>query len=76
MTARRTSLPAKIDQHYVRTLLLPFQDNFTAVWGDVEVPNIEIAREFGQLPLRAGLRVRLPEIFVFDPSPQESESTS
>jgi hypothetical protein len=49
--------PGKVEEHNVGTLLHSFQDNFTAVWGNVEVPNIEIARNVGQLPLSAGLRV-------------------
>jgi len=51
------SLPSKVDEHNVRTFLHPFQDNFTAVWGNVEVPSVEIAWHVGQLPLSAGLRV-------------------
>ena len=37
----------EIEQHHIRMLLLSFEDNFTTVWGDVEVANVEVGRKVG-----------------------------
>jgi hypothetical protein len=37
----------KIQEHHIRTFLYSFEDNFVAVWGDVEVSNVEFWREVG-----------------------------
>ena len=43
----------KIQQHHIRALLRSFEDNFTAVWGDVEVSDVEVGSEVCQLPRSA-----------------------
>ena len=50
----------EIQQHNIRALLHSFEDNFTAVWGDIEVANVEIGSELGQLPLDAGVKFDRP----------------
>jgi hypothetical protein len=37
--------PGKIQQDHVGALLHALKDNFTTVWGEVEVANVEIGRE-------------------------------
>jgi hypothetical protein len=39
--------PGKIQQDHVRALLHALEDNFTPVWGEVEVANVEVGREVG-----------------------------
>jgi hypothetical protein len=46
---------AEIQQYYIGAILHSFEDNLTAVWRDVEVANVEIESEIGQLPLGARL---------------------
>ena len=51
---RRVELwSGEIQEHHVGALLRAFEDDFTAVRGDVEVANVEARREVGQLTLRA-----------------------
>ena len=45
--------PGQIQQYYIRALLHPFENNFTTVRGDVEVADVKVGREVGQLPLVA-----------------------
>ena len=58
--------PGQIQQYYVRALLHSFEDNFTTVRGDVEVANIKVGREIGQLPLGARLEVDEPEVLMLN----------
>ena len=85
-TRNRTRLPhpfdceiglwfREIDQHHLGVFLHSLEDDFAAVWGNVEVTNIEIRREIGQLPLSAGFGVNQPQIFMPNVSLQEYEST-
>ena len=37
--------PGKIQQDHVGALLHALKDNFTTVWGEVEVANVEVGRE-------------------------------
>ena len=39
--------PGEIQQHDLRALLHSFADNFTAVWGDVDVANVKVRSEVG-----------------------------
>ena len=78
---RRTSVVADITfgeiQHdYVGTVLHSLQDNFMAVWRNVEVVDFEVGRQVGQLSLSACLPVDNPEIFVLYFSPQNHEGPS
>ena len=57
-------------------LLHSFEDDFTAVWGNVEGANIEVGREVGQLSLGTRLQVYEPEILVLNLSSQEHERPS
>ena len=68
--------PGQIQQDYVRALLHPFEDDFTTVRGDVEVANVKVGREVGQLPLGARLEVDEPEILMLNVSSQEHERLS
>ena len=54
--------PGKIQQHNIGTLLRSFEDNFTAAWRDVEVANVEVETDIGQLPLGARNQVDDPKI--------------
>jgi hypothetical protein len=68
--------PREIQQHHIRALLHSFEDNFTAVWGDVEVANVEVTSEVSQLSLGARLQVDEPEILMLNLSSQEHECQS
>ena len=35
----------EVQQHHIRTLLYSFEDDFTAIWRDVEVANVEVGSE-------------------------------
>ena len=70
---RVPSPSGEIEQHHIRTLLHSFEDDFAAVRGDVEVANVEVGSEVGQLPLGAVLQVDEPEILVLNLSSQEHE---
>jgi hypothetical protein len=50
----------EIQQHHMRELLRPFEDNFTSVWRDVEVANVEVGSDVGQLALCTRLQVDEP----------------
>ncbi len=50
-------IPGEIQQYYIRVLLHSFEDDFTAVWGNVERANIEVGREVGQLLFGTGFQV-------------------
>ena len=66
----------EIQQHHIGALLHSFEDNFAAVWRDVEVANVEVGSEVGQLPLGARLQVDEPEILMLNLSSQEHECSS
>src|ERR1700733_3532505 len=68
--------PGKIQHDYVGTVLHPLQNNFMAVWRNVEVVDFEVGSQVGQLPLSACLPVDNPEIFVLYFSPQNHEGPS
>ena len=65
----------EIEQNYIGEVLLSFEDNFTAVWGDVEAVNVEVWSEVGQLPFGARLQINEPEILMLNLSSQEYECT-
>jgi len=52
----------EIHQHHIGVFLHSFKDDFTTVWGDIEIANVEVGRKVGQLPLGTRLRVDKPEI--------------
>ena len=66
----------EIQQHHIRTLLGSFEHNFSAIRRNVEVANVEIRSEVGQLPLSTRLQVNPPEILVLNLSSQEYERPS
>ena len=66
----------EIEQDHIRVLLHSFQDNLAAVWRDVEVANVKVGRDVGQLPLGARLQIDEPEILMLNVSSQEHECTS
>src|SRR6202158_2985199 len=66
----------EIELHHIRALLHSFEDNFTAVWGDVEVSNVEVGSEIGQLPLGACVQVDEAEVIVLNLASQEHECPS
>ena len=37
----------KIQQQHIGALLHSFEDNFAAIWGDVEVVNVEVSGQVG-----------------------------
>jgi hypothetical protein len=67
------SWPGEIQKFHIRALLHSFEDDFTAIRCDVEVANVEVRSEVGQLPLGTRLQVDKPEILVFNLSTQEHE---
>jgi len=66
----------KIQQHHFRAFLHSLENNFAAVWRDVEVANVEVQRNAGQLPFGARLQINEPEIFMLNLSSQEHERAS
>ncbi len=47
--------PGKIQQLHIRALLHSLEDNFTPIWRDVEVADVKVSSEVGQLPLGPSL---------------------
>lgn len=47
--------PGEIQQHHIGVLMQSFEDNFTTIWRDIEVANVEVGGEVAQLPLGAHL---------------------
>src|SRR4029077_5007114 len=68
--------PGEIHQHHIRALLHSFEYNFMSVRRDVEVTNVEVRSEVGQLPLGAGLQVHEPKILMLNLSLQKQECPS
>src|SRR6266851_5554980 len=68
--------PGEIQEHHIRKLLHSFEDNFTSVWRDVEVANVEVGSEVGQLVLCTRLQVDQPKILVLNLSSQEHQRSS
>src|SRR6266853_1862743 len=68
--------PGEIQEYHIRELLHSFEDNFTSVWRDVEVANVEVCSEVGQLALLPRLQVDQPEILVLNLSAQEHQRSS
>lgn len=74
--ATRLSLalwPRQIEECDVGEILDSLEDDFVAVWGDVEIANVEVWREVGQLALGARVEVNEPEILVLNFTAQENE---
>src|SRR5436305_439007 len=63
----------KFQEHDIRTLLNAFQYNLTPVRRKIKFPNVEIGREPGQLPLRTGLEINQPEVFVLYLSSEQNQ---
>jgi hypothetical protein len=63
----------KIHQHHIGALLHSFHDNFPAIGGNIEVANVEVRWEAGQLSLSPSLQIDPPEIFVLNFTPQHDE---
>jgi hypothetical protein len=72
-TATKASRSRKIQHHHIGTLLDSFQDDFPAVWGEVEIANIEVGRKIRQLPLGARVQIDEPEILMLYLSPQDQK---
>ena len=68
--------PGEIQHRQIRALPHPFENNFTTIRRDVEVANVEVGSEVGQLPLGARLQVDEPEVFMLYLSSQEHERSS
>src|ERR1700719_198003 len=66
----------QLEQNHIGEVLLSFEDNFTAVWGDVEAVNVEVGSEVGELPFGARLQINEPEILMLNLSSQEYECGS
>ena len=66
----------QLEQHNIRACLRAFQDNLTAICGDVVVANIELRGKIGQLSLGARCQIAEPEILVLHLSAQEHERFS
>src|ERR1700675_3021668 len=61
----------EIQQHHIRALLPSFENNFTSIRRNVEVLNVEIGSELGQLPLGARLQLDEPQILMSNLSSQQ-----
>jgi hypothetical protein len=61
----------EIQQHYVRALLCALENDFATVCGDVEVADVEIGREIGQLSLGARIQIDEPEVLMFNFTSEE-----
>src|SRR6266851_1290987 len=68
--------PGEIQEHHIRKLLHSFEDNFASVWRDVEVANVEVGSEVGQLVLCTRLQVDEPKILVLNLSSQEHQQSA
>src|SRR5258708_14495614 len=66
----------EIQEHHIREALHSVEYNFTCVWRDVEVANVEVCSEVGQLALLPRLQVDQPEILVLNLSAQEHQRSS
>jgi hypothetical protein len=60
------SRPGKFHQHHIRVLFHSFENNVAAVRRNVEVANVEISGQLGQLSLDSRLQVHHPEILMLD----------
>ena len=47
-------VPREIDEHDIRLLLHALEDDLTAIWRNVEIPNVEVGRQVSQLALTRG----------------------
>jgi hypothetical protein len=65
--------PWEIEKCDIGEVLDPFEDDFTAVRGDVEVANVEPGWEVGQLVFGAGRQINEPEILMLNFSAQKHE---
>lgn len=66
----------EIKQYDVRSLLYPFEDDVTSIRGYIEVLNIEIGTEVGQLALDAGLKIDEPKILMLNLTAEKYERWS
>jgi len=67
----------EVQQHHIRTLLHSFEDDFTAIWRDVEVANVEVGeRNESNCRSVAGLHVDQPKILMLNLSSQKHERPS
>src|SRR4051795_10788202 len=58
-----------LEHDNIGPILDPFEHELTTVLGDVEIMNVEIRRQAGQLTLRARLQIDTPQILVGDAAP-------
>src|SRR5580658_5226871 len=70
------STSGQIQQHHIRVFLHSLEHNLTPVRRNVEVANVEIGGEVGQLSLRARFQVDEPEILVLNLSSQQHQRPS
>jgi hypothetical protein len=59
----------EIQQHHIGAFLHSFEGNFTAARRDVEVVNVEVGSEVGQLPLGVCLQVDGSRLAYHTPGP-------
>ena len=61
------------NQHNVRVIHLPAEDDFTSIHGHVEIRDEKLAAEVRELTLDAGLKIPDPKILVPKPALQEDQ---
>ena len=54
-------------------LLHSFEDNFMTILGDVEVANVKVGSEVGQLAFGPGFKIDQPEILMLNLTSQEHD---
>ena len=68
--------PGQIKKNDIRLLLNSFENNVTAVRGDVEIANIKIDGQVGNLPFGTRIEVNRPEILMLNIASQEHQGPS
>ena len=63
----------EIEECDVGEVLDSFEDDFVAIRRNIEIANVEVWSEIGQLSLGAGVEVDEPEILVLNFASQEDE---
>ena len=46
-------VPREINEHDIRVFLHALEDDLTAIWRNVEIPNVEVGRQVRQLTFRS-----------------------
>lgn len=58
-------VPRAIDEYDIGVFLYALEDDFPAVWRNVEIPNVEVGGQVSQLALCSGVEIDEPQVLVF-----------